>query len=320
MAGGAWFALRPLFARETLYIGYFRASDGRDPSNDAMFSGAQFALDEAGGKAGRFKVVLVEAKPEYSKLPPVWIGTSEAIRDTADVPIARLRISLMDRYQEPVDGEVRILATYEDQGRAAAEWAKSRRFSSVFSVSDVHSSKGSGILDMFRYGFPESPSGYVEEASAATQWRDLVDRILLDTPDLLFYAGEEAPFGTAESLFKALRERGYSGTIAMGEKEPEVSFLALPCCVPEGTFLISPIGPPSKEFAARYEPATGRHAGPHGWVGYLAMKAALDVIERAGDGGTGEFQAIVDRMPPVRRSCYLYCARNGKFEFVQELK
>jgi ABC-type branched-subunit amino acid transport system substrate-binding protein len=226
----------------------------------------------------------------------------------------------MNTYSHDDDGELRILAGYDDQGRAAAEWAKSRGFSSVYILMDVNATKGAGIADLFRHAFPQSPLGSIDAADASTQWRDLVGRILFYGPDLLFYSGEEAPYSTAEGLFKLLRAKGYAGSIAMGEKDPEVSFLAIPCRVPEGTMLISPIGPPSKEFAEKYEPATGRHAGPHGWVGYQAMKAALDVLHRAESVKPEEWQTLIDRMPTVRRSCYLYCARNGKFEFVQDLK
>jgi hypothetical protein len=318
MAGGAWIALRPLFTRETLYIGYFRASGGRGPSNDAMFSGAEFALEEAGRKAGRFKVVLVESNLHHSKLPPIWIGTSEALFESGNHEPARLLISLMDSHPQFEYGELRILAPYEDQGRAAAEWAKSKGHTHVYLVQDIGGTKGGGIADLFRQAFPTSPGGAIDVGGPPDQWRELVDRILLYQPELLFYAGEEAPYGTAEPMFKLLREKGFAGTILMGEKEPEVSFLALPCRVPEQTFLISPIGPPSKEFAAKYEPATGRHAGPHGWVGYQAMKAALDVIDRA--ESMADFESVAERLRPARRPCFLYCARGGQWEFVEDLK
>jgi hypothetical protein len=318
MATGAWIALRPLYTRETITIGYFRSGVGRDPSNDAMFSGAQFALEEAGGRAGRFRVQFADFKTAYSKLPMVWIGTREALAEPGDVHSPRLCISLMDGLPHDDDGELRILATYEDQGRAAAEWAKSKGYSHVYLVQDVGGTKGGGIGELFQQAFPTSPGGAIDVGGPPDQWRELVDRILLYNPALLFYAGEEAPYSTAEPMFKTLREKGFAGTILMGEKEPEVSFLALPCRVPEGTLLISPIGPPSKEFAAKYEPATGRHAGPHGWVGYQAMKAALDVIDRA--ESAVEFQSILDRLGPIRRPCHLYRARNGRWEFEQEVK
>lgn len=316
MAGGGWIALRPLFTRETVTIGYFRSAMGRDPSNDAMFSGAQFALQEAGGRAGRFKLEFADFKTPYSKLPMVWIGTSEALAESGDTQPERFRISLIGTHPQNVRGELRILADYDDQGRAAAEWAKSKGFSSVFILLDTGDTKGGGIGDVFRLGFPTSPINHIDP----NQWRDEVERILLYAPDLLFYSGEEAPYGVAEPLFKHLRAKGLAGTILMGEKDPEVSFLALPCRVPEGTMLISPIGPPSKEFAAAYEPATGRHAGPHGWVGYQAMKAALDVLDRAESARPEEFQSIADRLAPARRPCFLYTARKGTWEFVQELK
>jgi len=74
--------------------------------------------------------------------------------------------------------------------------------------------------------------------------------------------------------------------------DPEVSFLAFPSRFPPGTLLISTISPPSAEFAAKYEPATGRKAGPHAWPGYLAMKAALEVLDRTAFPRLGRPRAI----------------------------
>lgn len=320
MAAGAWFALRPVFTRETVSIGYFRSSIGRDPSNDAMFSGAQFALEEAGGRAGRFKVTLTDFKTPYSKLPMVWIGTSEALSEGGDVRPEPLLISLMDSHPQFDRGHVHMLATYNDQGLAAARWANSIGARFVYMLMDDNITKGSSISDCFRIEFPVAALNRVSAVDAPTRWRDLVGRIVDLAPDLIFYSGEEAPYGTAEGLFTELRGKGFAGKIAMAELEPEVSFLALPCRVPEGTMLISPIGPPTKEFAAKYEPATGRHAGPHGWLGYQAMRSVFDILERMDHVPFEDFRTIVDEMPPTRPPCYLYAARNGRFEFVQKLE
>ncbi len=320
MAGGGWLGLRPVFTRETVTIGYFRSAIGRDPSNDAMFSGAQFALQEAGGRAGRFKVEFADFKTPYSKLPMVWIGTSDALREGGDVQPEPLRISLMDSLPQFEAEYVHVLATYDEQGRAAGRWAKSSGARFVFLLTENPITKGGGIYDGFRREYPGASPAHVDPADAATRWRDLVGRIVDFAPDLIFYTGEEAPYGLAEGLFTALREKGFAGRVAMAERDPEVSFLALPCRVPEGTMLISPIGPPSKEFAAKYEPATGRHAGPHGWVGYQAMKSALDILERMNNLPFKDFPEVVDRMPPTRPPCFLYAARNGRFEFVQKLE
>lgn len=314
MAGGAWIALRPLYTRQQLYIGYFRSSAGRDPSNDAMFSGAQFALDEAGRKAGRFKLEFVESKPIYSKMPPVWIGTSEAMLELGDHRPYGLRICLMDTLPKKVDPQVRILAGYAEQGRAAARWAQSTG-AKVLLLCDQASPRGAVVSEAFSAAL-ETPDEHVIPDKRA----DLVARMLAHAPGVVFYSGEDAPYATAESVFKELRAKGYTGKLLMAEADPEVSFLAVPCRVPEGTLLISPIGPPSKEFAAKYEPATGRHAGPHGWVGYQAMKATLDLLDQMDSLQAEEFERVLAQRKPLQTPCFLYEVRSAKFEFVQELK
>jgi ABC-type branched-subunit amino acid transport system substrate-binding protein len=148
----------------------------------------------------------------------------------------------------------------------------------------------------------------------------LLDRVLREKPDLVFYAGEAAPYGRAFELFEGLRKRGYAGRLAMGDADPEVSFLAVPARVVEGTLLISAIGPPSPEFAAAYEPATGRRAGPHAWPGYLLMKAVLAGIDRAGSCHGDKLRPAFAKDPSKPRPCALYVARSGKFEFLQDLR
>jgi hypothetical protein len=248
-------------------------------------------------------------------MPPIWLGTSEAIAELGDLIPHGLRISVMDTHPRSVEGQIRILAGYADQGRAAARWAQ-RTGAGILLIGDASSSRGTAVANAFCGILPDVPVEQVESGKHA----ELAARIVSHAPGLVFYSGEDAPYGTSESIFKELRAKGFAGKLVMAEADPEVSFLAVPCRVPEGTFLISPIGPPSPEFTAKYEPATGRHAGPHGWVGYLAMKRTLELLEGMDSGKREEFDRVAASRPPVPPSCALYLVRNGKFEFVQALK
>jgi hypothetical protein len=320
MAGGGWVALRPLFTRETVTIGYFRSATGRDPSNDAMFSGAQFALEEAGGRAGRFRMQLADFKTPYSKLPMIWIGTSEALLEQGEVRPERFKISALETHPEAVDFQDRILTGCYDQGIAAGRWMFECHFMRPLLLADRVSERGKRIADGCMVMFNGIHAEWLNPPGTPAQQDELVQRALIYKPDLIFFAGEDAPYGASEALFTKLRTQGYTGLLAMADADPEVSFLAVPARLPEGTRLISPIGPPSKEFAAKYEPATGRHAGPHGWVGYLAAKRALKVIERSRNAVEVDFSLSAWELGRVPHPCVLYIVRNGKFEFVQDLK
>src|SRR6185436_4477575 len=101
----------------------------------------------------------------------------------------------------------------------------------------------------------------------------------------------------------------FQGRLMTGEADPEVSYLAVPTRIVDGTYLVSPIGLPSPAFAAAYEPATGRHAGPHAWPGYLTMKALLRVLDTAGSRDYEDLRRALVQVGPKPRPCALYVAR-----------
>ncbi len=149
-----------------------------------------------------------------------------------------------------------------------------------------------------------------------------LDRILSSKPDLVFYSGEEAPYTNAYRIFSALREKGFEGTLLMGEADPDVSFLATRPRLVEGCWLVSPFAPAPADLAARM----GFSPGPHVTAGYLAMKAALEALEWANSADPAELRRAAAKLPyfgPEGRStrpCALYRAKNGVFEFVDTLK
>lgn len=314
MAGGGWIGLRPILNRETLVVRFVRGE--RDPSSDAMLSGLRFALDEVGGKAGPCRIELLETSQQPGRQGTVFISVCDPFLIEARVqePDFGVPIKRGGTGPEPI----RVLPTLRELGEAAAAWVLASGATRTVLLCDEKNRFSQDIADGYderSRPVPARLDTMGEEGTPA-----LLDRVLLEKPDLVFYAGEAAPFGRAFELFEGLRKRGYAGRLVMGDADPEVSYLAVPARVVEGTILISPIGPPSAEFAAAYEPATGRHAGPHAWPGYLMMKALLAGIDRTGSCHWDKLRAAFEKDPPKPRPCALYVARDGKFAFLQDLK
>jgi hypothetical protein len=321
MAGGGWLTIRKVLARETLYVEVTRGH--RDPSTDAMMSGIRFALDEAGNRAGGFRIEILDSPLRSPLGPNVYISMGDFILLEANPPPDTIAAAIM-QYDEALK-PLRVLTGQKELGMSAALWAGESGSTRTVLLCDDQSPKSRLISLGFEERGPRLIARYdtigVEHGpDLKSSLETLTEAVLLLKPDLVFYSGEEPPYSRTFEIFAALRKKGYAGRLAMGDADPEVSFLAIPTRVVEGTLLISPIGPPSKEFAIAYEPATGRHAGPHAWPGYLLMKAVLDRVERAGSRNVEKLRGAFYGNPLKPLPPALYVARNGKFEFVQDLK
>jgi hypothetical protein len=321
MAGGAWLGFRPILNREPIYILVGRGE--RDPSTDAVQSGLQFALDEAGNRAGPFRVHLVDEKSPLSDKAYLMITFSYSV--VVQVDSKRLHHMIL-KFDDSDDPEtLRVLPNLMELATATAAWARQNGTRRVVLLCDELNlmtkywseriTKAIPLVDVRFYARHQPGKSETKE-----DWEAVLDQVIGEQPDLVFYFGEEAPYGNAFELFDALRRKGYAGRLAMGDLDPEVSFLAAPTKVVQGTFLVSPIGPPSPEFAAAYEPKTGRHAGPHAWPGYLTMKALLEVLDRADSGKQEQVQSLFQSALKRSRPGALYAFKGGKWEFVQELK
>jgi hypothetical protein len=319
MAGACSFVLRRLFQRETLVIAFGRGSNSRGPSCDAIMSGAFFALQENGGRAGGYRIQLLDVDMMDSAVPSIWLGTGQTLTGH-DGDLQPLLVYVINPLPQNALGHIQILNSVEEQGSVAAGWAKESGKRRIAILYDQSSTRSRGISSVF--GSTAAKAG-LEQAGffeVTAERGTLADRVLACKSDLVFFGGEEAPYGTTAVLFSELRDKGYSGALVTADADPEVSLLAVPSPLPAGTFLVSTIGPPSAGFASTYEPATGRHAGPHAWPGYLAMKAALDVIDRSPSGQSSDLRRTVQASPRIPEACALYVFKGGKFEFVQELK
>jgi hypothetical protein len=312
MAAGGLVAFRPILKRETIFFGLWAGVPG--PTQDALESGIMFALKEAGGRAGRFRV-----QRATGSLPPgTEVSVSIRIDDPA-LPMAQTwshdSTGAVKKY-----AEFRLFADQEALGRAAARWAND---SGAERVVLLHEPEVRETADV-KIGFREAAKKIVLTIETEFDWREApqpaMDRVIAAKPDLVFYAGELAPYSRAYQIFSELRKKGYAGRLMVADAEPLISFLAVQTPLVEGTLLASAIPPPSPKFAAAYEPATGRRAGPHAWPGYLVMNAVLDLIDRADSGRPADLGAAVMAQPPASVPAALYAAKEGRFVFLQDLK
>jgi len=319
MIGGGWFASRRLW-KHPVTIVLLRSGNGRGPTDDAIERGSRFALQEWGHRAGRYRVDLQVSGPDNLAASTVWLGTSEALLLLGDHQPAGLSISVLDTHPIEPGGCFRISPGCARQGASAAAWARRSKAARIFLLRDKPSLRSEAVASAF-----ESEAralGLSVEGPADTS-ADPVDRILASGSDLVFYSGEEAPYGTSHKIFSALRRKGFTGRLAMGEADPEVSFLATRPDLVDGTYLVSPFAPAPAELAT----AMGTTPGPHVTAGYYAMKAALEAIDRADSMHPGPLKEAAARLRyfdaqgrAALRKCALYVARGGKFEFVELLE
>jgi ABC-type branched-subunit amino acid transport system substrate-binding protein len=216
----------------------------------------------------------------------------------------------------------RITPGCEQQGRSAAAWAKKSGAARVTLVREAGSRRSESIAAAFgsrarELGLTVAGEFYASEKA------ELINLILASRPDLVFYSGEEAPYSETHRFFSALRAFGYAQTLLTGEADPEVSFLATRPDLQDGMYLVSPFAPAPPELAARMATTPG----PHVTAGYFAMKATLEAIDRANSIDLAELQRAAARLPyfdaqgrAALRTCALYVARSGKFEFVELLE
>ena len=316
MAVGAWIAFRPILSRETIRIAYLISTNARPPSSDAMISGARFAIKESGYKAGGYRIDLLV--PSDSGDPPfdilISVDPDGVLR--ADIPSVQWRSS------DPPPASpatVRVNADLDSEGWLVFEWARKTGMKRVTLLYDKSTANSERLCRSFEKAMKSDDMNREEPMDTAMNRAVLLDRVMTAQPDLVFYAGEAAPYGTAYDLFDALRKRGYGGRLVMGDADPEVSFLAVSSRVVDGTYLVSQIGPPSREFVAAYEPATGRRAGPHAWPAYQLTKEILSIINAQSSNRLMDLRVQADLVRMTPYPCFLYVAREGRFVFVQDL-
>jgi hypothetical protein len=318
MAGGGWVALRRHLHREPAKIVITSTATARGPTVGALQRGAEAALAEWGGRAGRFKIRLVlQGDLEGAGAA---MGTSEALLLLGDHQPPIFFVTALDNHPVEIAGSLRITPSPARQGQVAAAWAKRKGSKRVFLLFDAGTNRSEAIADAF--GTEARRLGLTVDGPAEAAGLPL--RAVLESGcDLVFYSGEQAPYGTGFKVFSAIRKTGFSGPLVMADADPEVSFLATRPDLVDGTYLVSPFAPAPPEVAAR----TGATPGPHVTAGYYAMRAALEAIDLANSLEPDDLRRAAARLPyfdaqgrAALRTCALYVARAGKFEFVEPLE
>jgi hypothetical protein len=321
LAGGGWFALRRVFIRETVSVFLLQTDESRDPTTQALNRGILAALQECGERAGKYRVQYIAFKPEDAWNAAVWIGTSESLLLKGDNPVFPLFISAFDTHPWDPSNCFRVTPGCERQGLAAAIWAKKSGAARVFLLREAGSRRSEAIAAAFFKAARDRGITVLNELYTSPA-QTLSDLVLAAKPDLVFYTGEEAPYGSAYRHFSALRASGFVGPFLMGDADPEVSFLATRPDLVDGTYLVSPFAPAPPELAQ----AMGVTPGPHVTAGYFAMKAALEAIDRANSIDPEELRRAAATLPyfdaqgkAALRKCALYRVRDNTFEFVELL-
>ena len=328
MTAATWFVVGPALNRKTIAVIFLQSGRGDTPTSRALLRGATRALDEAGSRAGKFKVILINhASPSPDAPDPidVWFGTSEAILDLGDQQRWPLLISAFETHPRELSRAFQITPTFERQGQAAAAWAVRKGATRVFVIYEDQNPRSAAIGMAFWTA--AKASGLEAQGCALgtppNSSISRVDDIVAIKPDLIFFAGESAPYGRTFELFSMLRKEGFNGPLIAGEADPEVSFLATRPDLAEGTYLVSPFAPAPPELATRM----GFVPGPHVTAGYYAMKAALEAIDHANSMEPEDLRRAAAKLPyfdaqgkAALRKCALYVARNGRFEFVELLE
>ena len=316
MAGGGWFALRRALQREDALIALLVSENDSIPTRMAIEKGASFALKEAGHRAGKYRLTIQQFYPAsiYDNPSPIaaWVGPGEAILSRGHPQGRPFSVSVFDSHPAEPQDWYPVTPGWSQQGVAAARWARKTGASRVFLIRDAGSFRSKAIAASFEKA---AAAQGLALTGAADATMENVGKILVSEADLVFFSGEEAPYSLTTRLFKALREKGFAGSMVSGEADPQVSFLATRPDLLDGTYLVSPFAPAPPELAARM----GFIPGPHVTAGYFAMKAVLVTIDRANSLSEEALHRAAAILPSARRPCALYVARNGRLEFVETL-
>lgn len=303
MAFASLLVLRPLIFRDQVRVVFVESDLDPCPSSDAMRMGFLFAIVERDGKAGRYKVESVLAKRYRAMLSlkndesePVFSDGNRApnivsVITFQDLPEGVQNPFLTIACLQPDNASGKgphVLPTLEQQGVAAARWAKR---------SGVRKVRILGENERLRRAFEAEAGALVGDGE----------------PDLVFFTGEELPYGDATKAFRDLKQKGFRGRFLIADLLPRVSPLDAPGPLEDGCLLVSPLTPPPPQFQAPFEAFAGKRLGPHVYAGTLAGRAVLDALERR--RGEEPLQIVLPEQP-----CGLYVAKNGAFEFVEALR
>jgi branched-chain amino acid transport system substrate-binding protein len=194
----------------------------------------------------------------------------------------------------------RTCPTDEFQAPAAARWASSLGFRSVYILDDGEA-YGKGLADLFEetaYELGIVVLGHVTIDKMADDYQTVLEQVAATQPDLVYFGGY-TPNG-APILVRQLREIGMTASFMGPDAIVDSAFIAGAGEAAEGVYATLVGVPPSgwtdgapAGFAVRYRARFGEEPEAFSHFAYDATQALLMAIEKA---GTNDRKAILNAM------------------------
>jgi branched-chain amino acid transport system substrate-binding protein len=194
----------------------------------------------------------------------------------------------------------RTCPTDEFQAPAAAQWADSLGFRSVYILDDGEA-YGKGLADLFEetaYELGLEVLGHITIDKMADDYEEVLEQVALTAPDLVYFGGY-TPNG-APILVRQMREMGLAASFMGPDAIVDSAFIAEAGDAAEGVYATLVGVPPSgwmegtvADFAARYRERFGAEPEAFSHFAYDAASAMLTAIEKA---ATNDRRAILNAM------------------------
>lgn len=196
----------------------------------------------------------------------------------------------------------RVIATDAVQGAGAADYlVKTVQAKNLYSLDDK-SEYGTGLSAAVEKEAKADGANVTHDGIPKTKdYTAEADKIIAAKPDAVFYSGYYPEFGL---LVKALKGKGFKGTIASGDGSNDDKFIdAAGAANAEGVILTCPCGdantdPKAKAFLAAFTADNpGKKPGTYSPEAFDAANAIISIVQKAGAGASR--QAVSDAFKSV---------------------
>lgn len=180
----------------------------------------------------------------------------------------------------------RLVARNDQIAPAAAKYAKEKMAAaSVFLVHDK-TSYGQGLADEVRKAFKDlgvTELGYEGVTAGEKDYSSIVNQLIAQKPDLVFYGGMYAELGI---IAKQAREKGFTGKFMGGEGLESADMYKIAGPAAEGIVYATVVSDirseeAGKKWVERYKTAFNKEPGAFSPFAYDAALVALNGIEKA---------------------------------------
>ena len=196
---------------------------------------------------------------------------------------------------------VRVIAVDSIQGKAAADYlAKKVKAKKVFSLDD-NETYGTGLAGFLETELKAQNVSVTHDSIAVTKdYTSEATKIIGDAPDAVYYSGYYSEFAL---LSKALRGKGYTGTLASGDGSADPHYVTqagasnandaiLTCACGDANS-----DPKAASFVTAFKKLNGVAPGTYSAEAYDATNALVSVLEKLGNNPSTS--AIVDAYKKV---------------------